>query len=72
MLPEEQAFRRDKRTDVLLGAAQHDALEQAAQGHQALQAGLPPPQHQAAPVAVVVEGLVRQKLQQPLPTAFPP
>ena len=54
------------RTDVLLGAAQHDALEQAAEGQQALRAGLVLAQYQRAPHIAVVEGLVCQKLQQPL------
>ena len=54
------------RTDAVLGAAQHDAPEQAAQRRQALRAGLPAAQHEAAPDATVVEGLVRQELQQAL------
>ena len=54
------------RTNAVLAAAQHDAPEQAAQRRQALRAGLPPPQHQAAPDAAVVEWLVRQELQQAL------
>ena len=60
------------RTDILLGAPKHDALEQAAQGHQALGTHLALAQHQAAPAPVVIEGFTRQKLQQPLRPAISP
>ena len=54
------------RTDVLLGAAQHDALEQGAQRQQPLQAALVLAQDHLVPRPVVIEWLIRQKLQQPL------
>ena len=65
--PEQVSNSRGQLTNMSLGTAQHDPLQEAAQGQTALRVGAAQgPLQQCPPGGIMVEGLIGQKLQQAL------